>query len=284
MPRGGHYGIWVPVPKDIFRSRWTRFYKRCYRRRPTGVNQADYGRPHYQPNILPDGVPSPWKLQYSYENFGTGSEPAEYRQTGRRVYVDSLLGQGYLRPYTQSNSPEARDLVLRALDPVRRGGGHSGYGVVTGGFAQGNSAEARIAAPAHIMNILEGERTSVAGNAEGLDPANHGTSPFVLKRLYELCEEKEIVWEKGQDRPEDRKTPLEMRFPYVDEQASLMDELPLKDILRFRHRTKSRRKPWWREIQFYRKQCHRQFLRRKAMVELEEKARAQMAQQSVASK
>lgn len=53
------------------------------------------------------------------------------------------------------------------------------------------------------------------------------------------------------------------RFPFIDESASLVDDLHLRDILKLGHRTNSRRLPRWKEIQYEHKKGHRSFLRRR---------------------
>merc|ERR1711953_612786 len=96
------------------------------------------------------------------------------------------------------------------------------------------------------------------------------------RRLYELCEEKELVWAGGQIDPNrERQDELHSRghFPRVDEAASPMDDLMLKDILLLRHKTNRRRHPKWIEISYTYKKWHQQYLRRGHMLQDEVKAR-----------
>jgi hypothetical protein len=140
MPRGGHFGIWVPTGKDIFKSRWKRFYKRSYRGR-TPANLPDRAPPHEPPRFNPDGVPSPWRFRYSLDNFGPGSFPpdswkaaAPWVRTQNPQMTYGMNFKHFMKPIFNtdpatrrprgfSGSPAAQDAVLRALDPGRRGGG-----------------------------------------------------------------------------------------------------------------------------------------------------------------
>jgi len=122
------------------------------------------------------------------------------------------------------------------------------------------------------------EHSSKGDSAKGVFEAfQEPPETFAVRRLYELCEEKELVWDRGQQDPhKDRRAEEEQahgRFPRVDEQASLVDDLQLKDILKLRHKTNRRRHPKWIEITYQYKKWHQQYLRRKAMLEDEVKAR-----------
>mmetsp|Transcript_96464 Transcript_96464/g.287896 ORF Transcript_96464/g.287896 Transcript_96464/m.287896 type:complete len:292 (-) Transcript_96464:130-1005(-) len=280
MPRGGHFGLWKPTPKDIFKSRWKRFYKRCYRPRSAG-NAVDRPPPHDQAMLPNDGVPSPWRLHFSSRNFDTGL-PSDARRSAKRAY-DSNVG-AYMNPSVSCNSPALRDVVLRCLDRGRRGVSDSGIGrVETATWAD----EPPSHVPAHVYNIIKEEAALSEESRQFLDVLkgpDTKSETFAVRRLYELCEEWELVWEGGLNDPR-KPPPLRAlpdgsaqvkdrgRFPFVDEQASLIDDLGLREILRLAHRTSSRRHPKWREAVYWYKKRHSQYLRRKAMAEDEVKQR-----------
>lgn len=284
-------GLWKPTPKDIFKSRWKRFYKRCYRPRTAG-NAVDRPPPHEQGAWNSDGVPSPWRLHYSLTNFQF--KPPDLQRSGFKAYTSNL--ERYMLPSVRCSMPTARDLVLRCLDRGQHWACDSGHGraeVSKWRPSSSSTSESQAATPAHvpthIYNAMVSEAAAEAGQSaaaqdflEVLKIESHSET-FVVRRLYELCEEWELVWEGGQNdprKPQQRRSLLgdapaidRGRFPFVDEQASLMDELSLREILRLSHRTKSRRHPKWRETAYWYKKCHRQYLRRKAMNEDEVKQR-----------
>jgi len=289
MPRGGHFGFWG-VPETIFRSRWKQFHKRCHRDRTKGVNTVDREGPHSQPNFVPDGVPEPWRLQYSVDNYSKESMPRSATLMARRIYKQSSWN--FLKPADAAVSPVARDTVLRGLDPGRRGGAHSGLGCL---MVHGNDVSTMV--PTHIRNALEtADKSAIAQDklrneteASFLECLEKGGSAeklgmFSLRRLRELCEEYEIVWHFGQVDPgsaRQAEANSREKFPYVDEQASLVDDLRLNQIQQFRHRINSRRKPLWRAITNQEKLFHKQYLRRRAMNLEEKKAESGVVKQKV---
>jgi len=302
MPRGGHFGLWKPTPKDIFKSRWKKWYKRCYRWRTPG-NEPDRAPPHIGALLRdgpPDGVPSPWKLHYSVDNF-SAVRPSDLRRYAYRAY-ESNVGD-FLLPYRNCRQPALRDAVLRSLDWGRRGVSDSGLGraeVVRFGASEPTSQGGREAAavpellPKHIHAAIlskAAKEKELGSFMEVLTQESH-SDWFPVRRLYELCEEKEIAFggmlerkPRGggadgggagrggtgdglSEKPTDRG-----RFPYVDEKASLIDEVNLNQILRLRHKTNSRHHPKWREVRYTFKKWQQQYLRRRHMLKEEEKER-----------
>lgn len=305
MPRGGHNGLWKPTPIDIFKSRWKRFYKHCYRPR-SRANQPDRAGPHDQPRVNNDGVPSPWRLLYSLHNFTKNSLPPDVKPRRILHYRDNE--RQFLKPLLACNNVDAMDVVLRGLDPGRRQGADSGYGrLETQPWPKKDGKGAQDAPdfpehfPEHIYKFMKAghtvdtERQEAEQKAEdtgrdffeclmgkfNADPGHH-SGTFPVRRLQELVEEWEIVWEEGQNDP--RRSSRAGRseaeegvdrghFPYIDEKASLIDDLTLKEILRLNYKTKSRRHPKWKEIQYEYQKGHRQYLRRRQMLLDESKAR-----------
>jgi len=104
-----------------------------------------------------------------------------------------------------------------------------------------------------------------------------------VARFYELCEEKEILWHDvavntrgrplgGQQGPrgaeqqgDAARGPDRGHFPYIDEQAALVDELRLDEVLRLRHRRNERRHPKWIEKAYQTRQRHKKYLHRRAI-------------------
>eukprot|EP00435_Cladocopium_sp_Y103_P053650 s699_g17.t1 len=260
MPRGGHMGIWRPLPKDIFKSRWKRFFKRCYRPR-TGGNALDRAPPHIQADHM-DGVPSPWKL-HMQEDFGEGKSFRDSRiPRGAGSDYRSNLDQ-YLRPAKFCTEGIASDVILRSLDPGRHNYmSLTGLGKLETAWQNidGNKDKGTVAAtdweysvPTHILSVLK----PLLGTKEPGEVITTRPNLFVARKLRQLCEEKEIrASGEGPDRG---------NFPYVDEQASLLDELTLNEILRIRHKTNSRRHPKWKEVQYWFKRWHGIYLRKRAI-------------------
>lgn len=299
MPRGGHFGLWKPTPKDIFKSRWKRFYKRCHRYRSKS-NQPDRAGPHPQPVSYNDGVPSPWRLLFSQRHLELGPKgertlPPDLKPYGIQQYRQNE--KMYLTPWRECQDTSAQTYVLRCLDPGRRGGADSGYGRLETKAWLDEKYEVPEHITSHIYNLvkpdLEAEREK---EDDSLAPILKGPAveTFPVRRLQELLEEWYLVWEDGQKDPrkervvkgkagdEDTKEVDRGRFPYIDEQAGLLDDVVLADILRLNHRIKSRRHPKWKEIQYEFKKGHRQYLRRKRMMDDEAKARMGVMRQALA--
>lgn len=294
MPRGGHFGCWKPLPKDFFRSRWKQFYKRSYRKR-SAYNEPDYPKIHDPPMFNPDSVPSPWKLHYSNANFKHEELPADQRYTARRMYRYSL--PMFLEPYRSSTTPNpaVREALARSLDPGRRWRSDSGLGRPETGSTVVSEGQRQLEAlPVHLHNIFK-DRASRGEESMKFLQTISGTVPetFAIRRLYQLCEEKEIVWDKGQ-RPVSSggraRSPTSAsaeddvdrgRFPFVQEEASLVDELGLETILKLRHKTNRRRSPRYIEVVYQMKKGHKQYLRRRHMVMDEVKARMGVLKQSM---
>lgn len=149
----------------------------------------------------------------------------------------------------------------------------------------GSNAEAGLA-PSHLYNLLKAHADGKGDAAVGVFDALRTEVPdtYLVRRLYELCEEREIVWEGGQHNPNADDGAQEGptgRFPHVDEQASLVDELTLKEILRLRHKTNSRRHPIWTEKTYQCRVWHKQYLRRRHMLKDEVKARVGILKQGL---
>lgn len=319
MPRGGHFGLWKPVAKDIFRSRWKRFYKRCYRDRATKGNTPDRPGPHLQPNQTPDGVPEPWRLLYSLNNFEAQRPPPD----ARGITLVRETQRIFMQPAMRCVLSSERHAILRALDGGRNGGPESGFGrMETSPWPQNPDH-----VPQHILNVLKanavGKQQSRAKDGSSRDedddddqteaeqvnqveeqdqvddppdfyaylvgkqdPAAlkraHGTFP--VRRVQELMEEYTLVWDGGLKKPRDLALDDGERghFPFVDEQASLISEMALRDILKVSHRTKSRRHPKWQEIQYEFKRGHQTYLRRRQMLLDEAKSRMGVVRQALA--
>lgn len=184
------------------------------------------------------------------------------------------------------------DYILRILDSAGRRvkhRGHSGVGHPSAGY--GGTGLLEDVAPRHLRTAVDKYVTKSSDEKEhdsGEDFQEQiirsvsqwkGTYPFIVRRLMALCHQYEMVW---YERPPRRRSaggahadqgPDRGEFPYVDEQASLLDDQRLDAILRTRHRLNRRRHPKWIEIQYVKKQWHRQYLRRKQMLALEVKER-----------
>lgn len=218
------------------------------------------------------------------DNFSDGVPP-DLRRYANSAYQSNV--SRFLLAYQKCLQPDYRDAVVRSLDWGRRGVSDSGLGraeAVRFGHTnqeqnQGEAAAVPELLPRHIHGAIlskvakDGELGSFM---EAITQHSH-SDVFHIRRLYELCEEKEIAYEgrlekmDGQaqgtripdglsEKPADRG-----RFPYVDEKASLIDELKLRDILKLRHKTNSRHHPKWKEVRYWFKKWQQQYLRRRHM-------------------
>jgi len=87
------------------------------------------------------------------------------------------------------------------------------------------------------------------------------------RRMYRLCHQYESIW-KPFFRKEDRDTDgasEDNNFPYVEETASLVPDLSLKNILHSRHKTRSRRHPKWLEVKWFQRKWHNAYLHRRRL-------------------
>lgn len=338
MPRGGHFGLWKPTPKDIFKSRWKRFYKRTYRDgRIYRGNSPDVGVPK-QPLGNHDAVPNPWKLLVSTGKWSDDKvrwpqdlKYTEYMENQRQEKRDSkkkenptpkTMGQRaaeatkqYLKPAEECINPAGRETILRVLDSGRRGGGDSGFGRLGPVTTVATSNDNRLHAPHlpfHIFEKMEayrrGQNTKQfleivkqrsdakdqKGSEDGEEVDQTGLPlplDFPVRRLEELMHEQEIVWDGGLQKPKDDNKYGEAgggeisrgHFPYIDEQASLVQEFTLSDILRLAHKTKSRRHPKWLTFQFEQKKRHSAYLRRREMNNDEAKRKMGVLRQAMSS-
>ena len=259
-------GIWRPLPRDIFKSRWKRFFKRCYRPR-SGGNAVDRPGPHIQAEHR-DGVPSPWKLHMLEKDAG-GTFKFRDCTTGAALEYGNNHFR-YWRPVELCKEGVATDVILRSLDPGRH---HfmslTGLGKLEAAWwniegKKDGDTDYELSAPEHILTVL---KPLIQSEQKELgEVITTRPNSFVVRKLRQLCEEKEIV--KGGLTSRQRGLVAESdrgNFPYVDEKASLLDEVTLDEILRIRHKTNSRRHPKWKEIQYWFKRWHRIYLRKRAI-------------------
>lgn len=208
-----------------------------------------------------------------------------------------------LKPQEHSRSGIVRDTVLRSLDPGRRGVADSGDGrPEMAKWGDAGKWEARPDhLPQHICNVMKSrhdddrkvdeESQDFLDTLFGMNRDTYRMDRFPMRRLRTLVEEWELVWENGQNNPRaarQKKASQEDegvdrgRFPYIDEQAGLLDELSLPEILRLNYKTKSRHHPKWKEIRYDQKRGHTQYLRRRQMNQDEAKARMGVIRQALA--
>lgn len=222
-----------------------------------------------QGNNPKDFLASPWKWQYSPENFGEQNLPPDLRGQAGNFSSDKLytrLEKDYLKPWehmkmtTGERDHSAHDCVLRCLDAGRRGRCDSGLGRAE------VAPLADVVAPSHLLNVMKAEAHDGKEDTKAFFDAltNRKPTQFYVRRLMQLCDEWEIVWQGGQaDDYDDENERTRGRFPYIDEQAALVDDLQLKSILRLRHKTKRRRSPKWIEAVYQMKKGRSEYERRR---------------------
>jgi hypothetical protein len=265
--------------------------------------QPKYGFDEKAEQVHPDGVPSPWILQYSLSNESyKGVKPPDSRRSAHRAYEWNI--RNLMNPALICLNSVGQDLILRSLDAGRKGGADTGWGRPETGATTVETA------PAYLRKIFEDECQQDEGNyflqnldaaqpvgtgasTSNYDSSGMSTDLFHNRRLYKLVEEKELVWDGGQidfRKMAKNRGAAEAsgdgagergHFPYVDEQASLIDDLQLREILRIRHRMNRRRHFKWIEMSYQYKKWHQQYLRRRAMANDEVKARMGVLRQTL---
>jgi len=144
----------------------------------------------------------------------------------------------------------------------------------------------------HIRAIERELGNTVSPSSSALDRTKHKTEreeeqlnnelwrSMSHRRIYRLCHQYETIW-KPHFRAEDvgqgggGKDDLDGSadsFPYVEETASLVPDLSLKNILHSRHKTRSRRHPKWLEVKWFQRKWHNMYLHRRRVVRLAEEA------------
>jgi len=96
---------------------------------------------------------------------------------------------------------------------------------------------------------------------------------FIMHRLQRLLAQYDHYW---QDKKATRafvegREPPPTQLPYIDEQASVLQSMMLKDVLFTRHRTRRRRHPKWVEIEWVFKKWHRAYLHKRRIAREEAK-------------
>ncbi|CEL98880.1 unnamed protein product [Vitrella brassicaformis CCMP3155] len=177
----------------------------------------------------------------------------------------------YLKPAMEAQDPHVREYILNVLEPSA-GRTYSGFGRADVGDATHPPETYHL--PRHIMEVME----EVEGEAK-TGGADRRVLPYIKKvaqprtriaRLAKLVVESEI-WRTKASRPVGHDRP----FPYVDDQFSLVRDLPLAEILyhRSNHRGKLRRHPIWLHRQWIKRNCHIPYLYRARVLREEEKQR-----------
>ncbi|CAK0790416.1 unnamed protein product, partial [Prorocentrum cordatum] len=294
--------------KDIFRSRWKRFYKRCYRPRTRGKT-VDLPPPHEQGKLNTDGVPAPWKLRVSVQD---AEMPPESRRLAWQLYRSNFYDYTRGEQWSKSNQLQqmqalgdahALNHVLRCLDPGIRRRCDSGYG-----RPETMAEFSPDSVPEHVYNEIAerakqegGKAQEFLDNLQGMAGMKEGGfETFPEARFYELCEENETLWHevavnargrplgdwqgpRGAEQQGDAaRGPDRGHFPYIDEQAALVDELRLDEVLRLRHRRSERRHPKWIEKAYQAKPRHEKYLHQRAISLDEIKERMGVLKQGIA--
>eukprot|EP00397_Hematodinium_sp_SG-2012_P050184 GEMP01058209.1.p1 GENE.GEMP01058209.1~~GEMP01058209.1.p1 ORF type:complete len:257 (+),score=23.62 GEMP01058209.1:119-889(+) len=94
------------------------------------------------------------------------------------------------------------------------------------------------------------------------------------RRMYRLCQQYQTTWKPWTPPTESKHDNKEDAFPYVDENASVMADLGLKDILHSRHKTRTRRHPKWVEIQWWLRKWKNAYLHRRRIKIVEDEAKS----------
>ena len=241
----------------IYRPSWEKFFKRFANKKGAGSSDA----PHFP-------VSSLWSLQMQDAmpiSRRYGRNASKYLRPAKEVQDRSKLPYilRQLENRDRNDSPLLAEPATSAEPLLADPGGARASSLFGGGVGAGQAP--------HHGGLDEVDRhealtlddhpflnraTSSADLRHAIEayavPAATGERPdtFLLHRLHRICAQYDLYWEsKGDNRQyrEGLKAPENM-LPYVDEQASILKELALKDIKFTRHRTPIHKSPKWREI------------------------------------
>lgn len=125
--------------------------------------------------------------------------------------------------------------------------------------------------PSSSSSTLDG-RTKHRAEREEEQLNNELWRSMSHRRIYRLCHQYETIWKphfRAEDmvgQGEDGADGSADSFPYVEETASLVPDLSLKNILHSRHKTRSRRHPKWLEVKWFQRKWHNMYLHRRRVV------------------
>mmetsp|Transcript_7836 Transcript_7836/g.17209 ORF Transcript_7836/g.17209 Transcript_7836/m.17209 type:complete len:331 (-) Transcript_7836:12-1004(-) len=246
-------------------------------------------------SIIKDFVSQPWRFQVHTKDLDDGfMRYKEHR--GASAYHQYIAAAGdLLSPWYECHDEKHCDAILRCLDPGRKGG-HSGLGLSETLEMEDSRGQEHFQ-PSYIRKIFNNVVVKGSDGADGTskdDPQDNKVRKafeleiFRLRHLYALLERREFLSPGIPRKPREDAGPRSGtndsklskvadrgRFPFVDENASLVEDLTLKTIMRIRHRINSRRNPLRKEVAYQRKKWKAKYLRLKAILDEEAKVKAE---------
>ncbi|VWU48320.1 conserved protein, unknown function [Hepatocystis sp. ex Piliocolobus tephrosceles] len=263
MPKGGHKGGLFPVSG----LKWgmnERIKKRgLYHNRREDILTPRWGYRYENRNFkyLPDGSSK------SFDSDASRAWPNEKKQWG---YFYSINEARYLWPSICANNPSIKNYILNVLESSEENGQFSGIGLDTiqTDSRKINSKLDYINTYNYNTNIYN-KNTYLYKLANEFNTSiypqievnlNNNLKRGRIQKLYDIIKE-ENIWKTTQRK---KTAQQENIFPYVDDNATLIKELPLSEILYTKNnlRLKVRRHPKWLNVRYLRKQIQIPYLYR----------------------
>ncbi|SOV12650.1 conserved Plasmodium protein, unknown function [Plasmodium sp. gorilla clade G2] len=266
MPRGGHKGGLFPV-SGIKWGMNERIKKRgLYHNRREDILTPRWGYRYENENkkYLPDG---------SSKSFDIDSSRAWPVDKPQWKYYYNINETRYLWPSICANNPEIKNYILNILENTDTY--FSGIGLEQVSNERKNKnlkkdyTNNSYYKNNYLYNLVHELNNTIYPQIE--INLNNNLKRGRIQKLYDIIKE-ENIWKTTQKI----KTPeSENVFPYVDDNATLIRELPLSEILYTKSnlRLKVRRHPKWMNVQFLKKKVKIPYLyrRRVAREELQKK-------------
>ncbi|PFH34210.1 hypothetical protein BESB_073620 [Besnoitia besnoiti] len=293
MPRGSHKGGIFPVSGLPWGMNRPYLKRGLYQHRRDHIFTPRWGTrtANFNPSPLPDGGTRKWEND-AFKAWPLNGVP-------HHVKLYAVNEARYLVPAARCTAgPEVTQYILNQLDPGGAGRTFSGIGRPDVRLALAKpAAPSTTHLPRHLVNVARhvmgeaGERARRKNLSYSSSLSEEGFSPDVfdpfgtpmqersrIKRLYNLVCEADSWRVKAEVRGGGRASSSSdsiNAFPYVDEKAALVRDLPLAEILysRHSHRLQSRRHPFWVDNGYKKRRVRIPYLYRRRVAKEEAQAR-----------
>lgn len=269
MPAGGHRQQWYGGERfkrlsQIFRPGWDKFYKRAPNRQFAKKATVNFPVASLWSLQMKGCIPTTQKYSINAERYLTPARQIADR-TKLAYIMRSLEASGMLPNPKRKVATSSLIRNATTMLPSKSDSGDLISDVQISLLSTNNAEKAVIMNSSLDGNgsVCDGDDTilqhpfvQTVGDAENtilpyVIPASAaGQDTFLLHRLQRLCAQHDLYWEDKSAAVADGKAP-ENQLPYIDEQASVLQTLPLRDILfsTTKHRTHSRKSPRWEEVE-----------------------------------
>lgn len=165
--------------------------------------------------------------------------PSDVNVNPRRTSIYSRAEALYMVAFNRAID-QRRHYIMESLD---RSVGDDGGARSTSGYGLEPRRSEGVSSVPHLRRILEETDKQFAEQLDGVK-----LETFPLKRLYSITQLYESVWKPSSRRSrnavaagDDNRGP----FPFVDDRATVLNELTKQHIMQSRHRVNSENHPKW---------------------------------------